>query len=182
MRLSQRVMQGLRPPKSDKLLSLRIWLRRISYSKKQRIEIDYELPDFSSALGLLLANGLPVTVALGWLTPRSHGEISKLFGYLLQELELGADPVELLGEMAKHPNQALGELCEKLAVALTRGAPVSSQVIAHAQSSRAALQRSLLRQAGSNETKMLIPIIFFILPITVLFAIFPSVLMLGRGI
>ncbi len=179
MRLRDRVLANLRPPKPASFLQLELWLEKILTAKKQRTSIDYELPDFAAALGLLLANGLPVTVALGWLTPRAQGEISQVFRYLLAELELGADPVELLGELSQHPNQGLAELAEKLSVAIVRGAPISHQVAAHAQSARAELQRKLLRQAGSNETKMLIPIIFFILPITVLFAIFPSLLVLG---
>jgi tight adherence protein C len=41
--------------------------------------------------------------------------------------------------------------------------------------------RALLRQAGSSETKMLIPTVFVILPVTVLFAVFPSVLVLQQS-
>lgn len=181
MQLRDRVAVNLRPPKPEPFLMAKLWLEKILTAKRQRLSIDYELPDFATALGLLLANGLPVTVALGWLAPRSQGEISQLFSYLLAELDLGADPVELLAELAQHPNQGLAELAEKLSVAIIRGAPISHQVAAHAQSARAELQRKLLRQAGSNETKMLIPIIFFILPITVLFAIFPSLLVLGQS-
>ena len=180
--LRDRVLVNLLPPRPAKFNELRIWVSKLWVSRKQNLAIEYELPDFTQALGLLLANGLPVNVALGWLTPRTTGEIGEIFRYFIAELELGADPVELLHELAKHPNAGLAELASKLSVAITRGAPISSQVMAHAQSSRSALQRRLLRQAGSNETKMLIPIIFFILPITVLFAIFPSLLVLGNVI
>jgi tight adherence protein C len=41
--------------------------------------------------------------------------------------------------------------------------------------------RELIRRAGQNETKMLVPTIFLILPVTVLFAIFPSILVLQAG-
>lgn len=180
--LRERVLENLLPPKPERFAHLRQLISRLWVPRKQNLAIDYELPDFTQALGLLLANGLPVNVAIGWLTPRSSGELSKIFTQFTLELELGADPVELLQDLAKHPNPGLGELAEKLAVAITRGAPISAQVMAHAQSARAALQRRLLRQAGSNETKMLIPIIFLILPITVLFAIFPSLLVLGQVI
>ncbi len=180
--LRDRVLVSLLPPRPSRFNELRIWASRLWVPRKQNLAIEYELPDFTQALGLLLANGLPVNVALGWLTPRTTGEIAKIFRYFISELELGADPVERLQELAKHPNAGLAELASKLAVAITRGAPISTQVMAHAQSARAGLQRRLLRQAGSNETKMLIPIIFFILPITVLFAIFPSLLVLGEVI
>ena len=177
--LRARLLETLLPPKPNRVAVIQSLLSRLWVPRKQNLAIDYELPDFAQALGLLLSNGLPVNVALGWLTPRTTGELSEIFRRFTAELELGADPVELLRELAKHPNPGLAELAEKLSVAITRGAPISSQVMAHAQSARASLQRRLLRQAGSNETKMLIPIIFFILPITVLFAIFPSLLVLG---
>jgi tight adherence protein C len=42
------------------------------------------------------------------------------------------------------------------------------------QSSTAALRAELLIIAGRNETKMMIPMVFIILPVTVMFALFPS--------
>ena len=180
--LRERILEPLLPPRPMRFALIHRLLAKLWVPRKQNLAIDYELPDFTQALGLLLANGLPVNVALGWLAPRSTGELAEIFGYFNAELELGADPVELLRELAKHPNPGLAELAEKLSVSMTRGAPISSQVMAHAQSARAGLQRRLLRQAGSNETKMLIPIIFCILPITILFAIFPSLLVLGKAL
>jgi tight adherence protein C len=154
---------------------------RLFSSGAERKQVDYELPDFAQALGLLLGNGLPVNVALGWLAPRSTGLIASAFSQINQDLELGADLVQELNRLGKQiPNQQLVELCEKLSVAIVRGAPISTQVIAHAGAARALLHRQLLKQAGSNETKMLVPVIFLILPVTVLFAIFPSMLVLAE--
>jgi tight adherence protein C len=48
-------------------------------------------------------------------------------------------------------------------------------------SARAEIRNMLLRQAGKNETRMLIPLVFLILPITVLFAIYPSLELLNFG-
>ncbi len=177
--LKKRLLVTLLPPKPKRAVLFSTLISKLWVPRKLNLAIDFELPDFAQALGLLLANGLPVNVALGWLTPRATGELSSIFHHLRAELELGADPVELLKDLSKHPNPGLAELAEKLAVAITRGAPISAQIMAHAASARANLQRRMLRQAGSNETKMLIPIIFCILPITVLFAIFPSLLVLG---
>jgi tight adherence protein C len=39
----------------------------------------------------------------------------------------------------------------------------------------------LLARAGANETKMLIPLVALVLPTTVLFALYPSVLVLNVG-
>jgi tight adherence protein C len=63
---------------------------------------------------------------------------------------------------------------------MTRGAPVSEQLLAHSRAARSQIQRNLMKQAGANETKMLIPVIFLILPVTVLFAVFPSISLLSQ--
>ncbi|CAB4634191.1 unannotated protein [freshwater metagenome] len=46
---------------------------------------------------------------------------------------------------------------------------------------REEIKSRLLKQAGKNETRMLIPLVFLILPITVLFAIYPSLELLNFG-
>lgn len=181
MALSSRILTLHLPTARRKEIDLEALLGKLFSSGSERKQIDYELPDFAQALGLLLGNGLPVNVALGWLAPRAKGLLAEAFMQIIQDLELGADLVRELERLAKQiPNQQLVELCEKLSVAIVRGAPVSSQVIAHAAAARAQLHRQLLKQAGSNETKMLVPVIFLILPVTVLFAIFPSVLVLAE--
>jgi tight adherence protein C len=50
-----------------------------------------------------------------------------------------------------------------------------------ALSVRDEIKSRLLRQAGRNETRMLIPLVFLILPVTVLFAIYPSLELLNFG-
>ena len=181
MALSSRILDIHQPKAKRRSLDLESLIGRLFSSGAERKQVDYELPDFAQALGLLLGNGLPVNVALGWLAPRSTGLIASAFSQINQDLELGADLVQELNRLGKQiPNQQLVELCEKLSVAIVRGAPISTQVIAHAGAARALLHRQLLKQAGSNETKMLVPVIFLILPVTVLFAIFPSMLVLAE--
>ena len=46
---------------------------------------------------------------------------------------------------------------------------------------REEIKNRLLEQAGKNETRMLIPLVFLILPVTVLFAIYPSLELLNFG-
>lgn len=181
MALSTRILAQHLPTPNVRSRKLSALTSKLFASSKDLKQVDFELPDFAQALGLLMGNGLPVNVALGWLTPRASGLLADSFSQIIQDLDLGADLVDELSRLSKQlPNQQLVELCEKLSVAILRGAPVSNQVIAHAAASRAVLQRRLLKQAGANETKMLIPVIFLILPVTVLFAIFPSMLVLAE--
>lgn len=176
--LRKRILTAHLPVKKTGVLELS---PKLKLGQKLDRQLNFELPDFSGALALLVQNGLPVNVALGWLAPRSRGVLAELFQDLNHDLELGADLVERLAEIQSEvSNQGLGELCEKLSVSVLRGAPVAEQLASHAESMRANLMRQLIKQAGANETKMLIPVIFLILPVTVLFAIFPSLLLLAN--
>lgn len=160
------------PAQQLKKLQVRLSRRRFSAERMQ-------LADVSRALALLLENGLPVTVALRWLTPRLSGEWHAQFNFLVRNLDLGADLVEELARLdTRIPIVELSELTQKLQVSIERGTPISHQVASLADSIQQQVIRDLIRRAGQNETKMLIPTIFLILPVTILFAIFPSLLVL----
>ena len=140
-----------------------------------------ELPEFLRIFALLLANGLPVGVAIGWLGPKLQGVLGQGLQAISQNLEMGADLTVELRQLAKElPNPALIEFTEKLCASIERGAPVAEQISQLARSVSQEVARDLTKRAGSNETKMLIPTIFLILPVTVLFAVFPSVLVLQQ--
>ena len=90
--------------------------------------------------------------------------------------------VEELGELAKRiPLSELEEFCQKLQVSIERGTPVAHQISQLSESIQQQVIKNLIRRAGQNETKMLIPTVFLILPVTVLFAIFPSLLVLNSS-
>ena len=71
------------------------------------------------------------------------------------------------------------ELLNKIASSLERGTPLAQLMSEQAQTVRAEIRNQLLKQAGKNETRMLIPLVFLILPVTVLFAIYPSLELLN---
>ena len=48
--------------------------------------------------------------------------------------------------------------------------------------SREDAKRSLIEQSGRKEIFMLLPLVFLILPLSILFAVFPGVFMLRLGI
>ena len=146
-----------------------------------RKEVFLELPEFLRVLALLLANGLPIGVAISWLAPKLQGVLGEGLQAISQNLEMGADlSLELRQLAIELPNPAIIELTEKLCSSIERGAPIANQISQLARSVSQETARDLTKKAGSNETKMLIPTIFLILPVTVLFAVFPSVLVLQK--
>lgn len=181
MRLASRVLSAHLPPepKSSWLQISSLWqLLMVARNKK----VIAELPDVTQAIGLLLASSLPIGVALDWLRIRMTGEIAGELQVVSENVALGADmSLELQESAVRVGDAGFSELTEKLCLGISRGAPMSDQVIQLAASLRNEQGRLLLKQAGSSETKMLIPTIFVILPVTVLFAVFPSVLVLQQS-
>lgn len=153
-----------------------------SLARPKKTNLRFSLPDVTELIGLLLAAGLPVSVALPWLAPRIRGELGEIFQTLVMNVDLGADIIGELEALEHLGDTGLSELAEKLKLTIERGAGVSDQVFELAGSLRQALYRELLQKAGSNETKMLIPTVFLILPVTVLFALYPSLSVLQQSL
>ncbi len=161
----------------DWLQNLSARLARPSFANER-----LQFASVTSAFGLLLENGLPVSVAIRWLQPRLSARWREQFGLLITNLDLGADLVEELQELAKRiPLAELSEFSQKLQMSIERGTPSAHQISQLSESIQDQVIRNLIRRAGQNETRMLIPTIFLILPVTVLFAIFPSLLVLQSG-
>lgn len=140
----------------------------------------FELPEIVDLLVLYLRAGDGIYRGLAAIIPRCEGELARELSRVLKAVQFGA----ALGEQIKSvsiaiPQPQVSEFTNKLALALERGTPLAQVLSELSDSARAELRNRLLRQAGKNETRMLIPLVFLILPITVLFAIYPSLELLN---
>lgn len=171
-----------RPGQSSFLLSLSAWLGKSNQAKKQNFEILLQMPDFLDLFALALSSGESVYSALRRVVPRMTGSLSLKLNSLLQGLELGSDFERELNLLAEdNPNTPLSEFSTTLILAIRRGTPLSQLLIEQSEFARQELANTLLKQSGRNETKMLIPLVFLVLPVTILFAIYPSLEMLGAS-
>lgn len=181
MQLTNRLLSAHLPADTSSLKLKLQGFQKSIFSVKNKTVLR-ELPDFTEVIALLLSCGLPVGVALSWVQPRMTGDIAHQLEVVIGNLSLGADlSLELKQADQRLADAGFSELVDKLIMSLDRGAPVSEQTMQLAASLRQEQGRLLLRQAGSSETKMLIPTVFVILPVTVLFAVFPSVLILQQS-
>jgi len=171
-------LPATRTPEKRNLQNL-VASHRSQNAKRRFAEEAKQFADVTNAFGLLLANGLPVTVAMRWLEPRLSGTWQQNFAWLSENLDLGADLLdELAAFYSRIPLPEVAEFTQQLQVSIERGTPVAQQVAQLSQSIQQQVVRGLIKRAGQNETKMLIPTIFLILPVTVLFAIYPSLAVL----
>jgi tight adherence protein C len=69
---------------------------------------------------------------------------------------------------------ALARFVDGVAVAVERGTPLADVLRAQAADVREAGKRALLEAGGRKEIAMMVPVVFLVLPITVVFALFPG--------
>lgn len=140
----------------------------------------FELPDFLELLVVAISAGDSIYSALRRVVPRMHGMLGRELAATLQAIELGSDIESELVDFSKRlPHRQVSEFCSKLNLALRRGTPLAKVLTEQAESVRQEILNQQIKQAGKNETRMLIPLVFLILPVTVLFAIYPSLKLLN---
>jgi tight adherence protein C len=94
-------------------------------------------------------------------------------------MRAGTTTVEALEEMARCSREpAVARLVDALCTALERGAPLAEVLRAQADDVREASRRRLLELGGRREVLMLIPVVFLILPVVVMFALLPALVTL----
>ena len=62
-----------------------------------------------------------------------------------------------------------------LVVAIQRGTPLGEVLRAQAADAREAARQSLIEEGGRREITMMVPVVFLVLPVTILFAFWPGV-------
>jgi tight adherence protein C len=62
-----------------------------------------------------------------------------------------------------------------LIVAIERGSPLTPILSALVRDCRVDAKNAMLRKAGKSEILLMVPVVFLLLPISVLFALFPSI-------
>lgn len=150
--------------------------------QKKSEKATLELPEILEMLTVSLGAGDGIYRAFATVVPRCDGELARELSKVLTSVEYGAafgDEIRSLSLVFASPQ--IAEFVSKVATSLERGTPLAQMLSDQSQSARAEIRNRLLRQVGKNETRMLIPLVFLILPVTVLFAIYPSLELLNFG-
>ena len=142
----------------------------------------FELPELIDLISVSLRAGDGIYRSFAAVIPRCDGEIAREVTKALKAVEYGAafgEEIKRVAEALPHPQVA--EFVAKITTSLERGTPLAQMLSEQGISVREEIKARLLKQAGRNETRMLIPLVFLILPVTVLFAIYPSLELLNFG-
>lgn len=141
----------------------------------------HELPQHLDVMAARIENGESVFAVL-IVQSQYGGSFAKALRRLATRLQYG-ESIEAALELleAECNSDAVSEFVNKVLLSIQRGTPLADQLHSLAVTVRGQQRVQLLRRAGGNELKMLIPLVFLILPTTVTFAIFPSLQLLQLG-
>ena len=118
--------------------------------------------------------------ALDRVVTRSRGEMALELSGVLAEIRTGTSVSRALDDMAKRSGlPVVARFAEGMAVAVERGTPLADVLHAQAADVREAGRRALIESGARKEVLMMVPVVFMVLPVTVLFAFWPGVVGLG---
>ena len=158
-------------------VALQVRLR--TTAARRRLAVEVQLPALAGLLALCLSAGETVRSAI----ERSGDAVGGVLGAELRrvgaEVRGGvplADALRLLADRVDVP--AVSRLVDTLEVARQRGAPVAEVLRAQAGDLRASAIRRLIEVGGRRQVLMLAPVVFLILPVCLLFALYPALVSL----
>lgn len=155
-------------------------LQSLFEPKKRLQQVLFELPDFLELFSVALSSGEGIYASLKRVVPRIGGLLGKELSAALRAIEFGSDIESEFTLLAQRlPQQQIAETCNKVVISMRRGTPLALMLAQQADSVRQEVINELTKSAGKNETRMLIPLVFLILPVTILFAIYPSLQLLN---
>lgn len=138
-----------------------------------------EFPVVADLLALSVVAGEAPVDALERVCRLTGGELARDLARALARTRAGTPVTKALGELAEQTTlESLTRFLQGLVVAIERGTPLADVLRAQAGDVREAGKRALLEAGGRKEISMMIPVVFLILPVTVLFALYPGLITL----
>lgn len=158
-------------------------MRLTAHVRSRRARLTDELPTTLEFLALCLSAGEGFLDSLRRVAAVGSGELTVEFRRVVVAVGTGSSLADALGEMAGRLQlPGLARAIDQVVAALEHGAPLSAVLHAQAGDAREDAKRVLIEQAGRKEILMLLPLVFLILPLSVLFAIYPGLFILRLGI
>lgn len=140
-----------------------------------RRSIESEFAPIIEMLTLSLSAGETPLGAITRLSLRSKGLLGAEFRKITESVRLGNSFQESLDSFGRRVDSVvIRRFVDSLVTAMLRGAPLIEVLQRHAAEARQNQRNILMDKAGKAELSMMVPVVFLILPISVLFALWPS--------
>lgn len=145
--------------------------------KKREQLILLEFPVVAELLALAVAAGESPVSALDRVVGRTSGALTKDLSRVLADVRTGAPVGRAFDGLSERTGLPLvSRFAEGIAVAVERGTPLADVLHAQAHDVREAGRRELIEAGARKEVLMMIPVVFLVLPVTVVFAFWPGLI------
>lgn len=138
-------------------------------------EIDNQLSAVLDLLAFSVSAGEPIILAIERVANLCQGSMAQVLLEIPRRLSTGATLTDSLrAAERKTSSVSFSRSIRAVQTALDRGTPIAGVLRAQAGQVRSANQQHLLELAGKKEAAMMIPVVFFILPMIVFIALYPG--------
>jgi tight adherence protein C len=150
------------------------WLldRRI---KNRRDRMAAQLPHVAELVAFALSAGESPIAALDRVVRTTTGPLTEELALAIERVRQGVALSDSMQQMSRACSvRQVQRFVDSMLVAVERGTPLADVMRAQAADARASAHRDLLTKAGRAEVLMLVPVIFLVLPMVVVIALYPG--------
>ncbi|QJC22163.1 type II secretion system F family protein [Arcanobacterium buesumense] len=158
-------------------LGAALWVdsRLTTKAKRTSRMFTRQLPDVIELVALAVGAGQAIRPALERVVQLGQGPLIEQFQVMLSHVHAGSSLAQALAELSvRADNRNVSRFTDSLIMAMEQGGGLAQTLHHQARDARDAARRELLEEGGKAEISMMIPVVFLILPITILFTIFPA--------
>jgi tight adherence protein C len=150
--------------------------RGLSKRVQRRKEIiESEFPALIELLTLAIGAGESPSGAVKRISERAQGVLPAELRNVSRDVENGKSFTLALDNLSRRASSpVVRRFADSMAIAITRGTPLVETLTHTIRESRSTERIKLLNIAAKAEISMMIPVVFLILPISILFAMYPS--------
>lgn len=147
-----------------------------SQVRRREDRILTEFPVVADLLALSVAAGEGPVAALDRVVRSCRGALPSELALVLAQSRTGVPLTEALDDLGRRTGlSSVSRFADGLATAIERGTPLVDVLTAQAADVREAAKRALIETGARKEVAMMVPVVFLIMPVTLLFAFFPGV-------
>ncbi|MDN4483024.1 type II secretion system F family protein [Demequina lignilytica] len=151
-------------------------------ARRRSARIRAELPVIAELLALAVVAGAGVTAALERIAANVGGVLGDELRVAVASARTGASVESALDQVATRTGDAsVAVLVAAIVTAMERGTPLADVLHGQAAQVRERSRQRLMEDGGKREIAMLVPVVFVILPVTVVFAMYPGLAAIRLG-
>ena len=157
-------------------------IKKLTGSEVKESEINEEIVNILQMLSIMISAGESPMMALRYISQRSVGYIPNLISQNFSKYESGRNLAQTMEEIAVATGSSqVRRLTNSIQIAIQRGTPILDVLNNQVQSINKQINLALLKKSGKSEIALLIPVVFLILPVSISFAIWPSIYGLNQA-